>query len=277
MPRRKRLRYFLSWAGPLWTLLYLTRQVLARVVYRVNRRMMRIEEKRFLTGEMTVSAEFNTAERNALMWNRYDWTRGGEEWSEQATVQRGIDAAEWKRRLVSEALERYMPEDGALLEVGPGGGRWTELLLPRSRRLILVDVAERCLELCRERFNDDPRIQYCLVDPRSPSFIRSTAVPDDSVDGVWSYDAFVHINPTDIATYLGDFARILRPGGIGVIHHTGRSPNDWDYAEAFRSQMNARFFARLLDQRGLEIIEQTDALVHKPGDVITVFRKPALS
>jgi hypothetical protein len=60
-----------------WTLLYLARQILARVVYRLNRRMMHVEERRFLTGEMTVSAEFNTAERNSTMRNQYDWSRRG--------------------------------------------------------------------------------------------------------------------------------------------------------------------------------------------------------
>ena len=59
MARGARLRYLLGWAGPVWTLLYLVRQALARVVYRLNRRMMRIEERRFLTGEMTVSAEMS--------------------------------------------------------------------------------------------------------------------------------------------------------------------------------------------------------------------------
>lgn len=274
MSRRARFRYLVKWAGATWTLLHMTRQLLVRAVDRVNRWMMRIDEQRFLTGEMTVSAEFNTADRNSVMWNQYDWTRLGEEWSEQAMVQRGIDSQQWKRRLVSEMLERYIPENGTLLHVGPGGGRWTEFLLPR-RTPCLVEVAERCLEICRDRFDSDPRVQYCLVASGPDSFITREAAPDASVDAIWSYDAFVHISPTDIAKYLGDFARIVRPGGICVIHRTGRSPSDSDYEEAFRSQMNASFFAYLLARYGFELMEQNDALVHKPGDVISVFRRAA--
>lgn len=274
MSRPRRLAYLVRWAGVGWLGLYLVRQTLTRVLFRIHRRMMRIEEHRFLTGEMTVSGQFNTAQQNSAMWDQYDWQRLGEEWTEQAHVQRGFDAEEWKARLIRERLERYMPSDGTLLEVGPGGGRWTESLLARSRSLMLVDVAAKCLSLCRERFHADPRLRFHLVDPTRPEFIDASVVPDESVDGIWSYDVFVHINPTDISKYLRDFRRILRPGAAAVIHHTGRTPSDWDYKEAFRSQMNAEFFAHLARQAGLQVLDQSEALVHKPGDIITVLQKP---
>jgi ubiquinone/menaquinone biosynthesis C-methylase UbiE len=274
MSRRGRLAYLVRWAGPRWLALYVVRQAMSRALFRIHRWMMRIEERRFLTGEMTVSGQFNTARQNATMWNQYNWQRLGEEWTDQAQVQRGFDAEEWKGRVIRELLERYMPRDGTLLEVGPGGGRWTASLLSRSRALILVDVAEKCLNVCRDRFQADARLRYHLVDPTQPEFISAAAVPDDSVDGIWSYDVFVHINPTDIATYLRDFRRILRAGSVAVIHHTGRTPSDWDYNEAFRSQMNAKFFAHLAREAGLQVLDQSEALVHKPGDVITVLQKP---
>lgn len=275
MSRPRRLAYLLRWAGAGWLALYVVRQGLSRVLFRLNRWMMRIEERRFLTGEMTVSGQFNTARENSSMWNQYDWQCLGEEWTEQASVQRGFDAEEWKGRVIRELLERYMPNDGTLLEIGPGGGRWTESLVARSRSLILVDVAEKCLALCRERFNADPRLRFHLVDPTRPQFIDATVAPDETIDGIWSYDVFVHINPTDIGKYLKDFHRILRPGAAAVIHHTGRTPSDWDYNEAFRSQMNVEFFAHLARQAGLEVLDQSEALVHKPGDAITVLQKPA--
>lgn len=275
MSRPRRLAYLARWAGTGWLALYIVRQLVSRAQFRINRWMMRIEERRFLTGEMTVSGQFNTGRQNSTMWNQYDWGRLGEEWTEQAHVQRGFDAEEWKAKVIRERLERYMPRDGTLLEVGPGGGRWTEALLARSRALILVDLAETCLSLCRQRFNADPRLRFHLVEPSGAEFINATVVPDESVDGIWSYDVFVHVNPTDIGKYLRDFHRILRPGAVAVIHHTGRTPSDWDYNEAFRSQMNVEFFAHLARQAGLDVVDQSEALVHKPGDAITVLQKPA--
>ena len=59
-----------------------------------------------------------------------------------------------------------------------------------------------------------------LVD--SPSLAD---VAPNSVDFVWSFDAFMHIAAADTASYLREFARVMRPGAVGVIHHPrqGRS------------------------------------------------------
>jgi ubiquinone/menaquinone biosynthesis C-methylase UbiE len=254
--------------------LYIFRQMLARLLFRVHRRMMRAEESRFLVGPLTISSQFNSRQRNAEMWNRHDWSRRGEEWTDNVRDHRGLDPEQWKQRLVRECLQRFMPASSVILEVGPGGGRWTEYLLLRARRLILVDVAERCLELCRERFDNDPRLSYVHAEADPVAFIPPSSVSDGSVDAIWSYDAFVHINPTDTTQYLREFRRVLRPGGIAVIHHVGQTPTEWDYAEAFRAQMNAKFFAHLLQQQGLQLIEQNADLPHKPGDVISVFTRP---
>lgn len=274
MSRGARLRYFLRWAGAEWTALYAARQALSRVLFRLNRRMMRLEEQRFLTGELTVSASFNTADRNAAMWNNYDWSQMGEEWSEHALGYKGFEPREWKRRIVAEVIEKYMPSDSVVLEVGPGGGRWTEHLLARNNRVVLVDVAERCLELCRARFDNDPRLSYCLVREGEGDFIGSDRVADRSIDAIWSYDAFVHINPTDTERYIREFHRIMRPGAIAVIHHVGRSPSEGEYREQFRAQMNARFFTHLLAENQLQLIQQSEELAHRDGDVITVFTRP---
>ena len=71
-------------------------------------------------------------------------------------------SSEWKRALIDDVLVRWIPAGAVVLEIGPGAGRWSEFLLERAFRLVLVDVSERPLELCRERFNDDARIQYIL-------------------------------------------------------------------------------------------------------------------
>jgi ubiquinone/menaquinone biosynthesis C-methylase UbiE len=273
MSRAARFRYFLRWAGAEWTGLYLVRQGLSRVLFRLNRRMMRLEEQRFLTGDLTVSASFNTADRNAAMWNSYDWSQMGEEWSEHALGYKGFEPREWKQRVIAELIDKHIPTDGVVLEVGPGGGRWTEHLLDRNNRVVLVDVAERCLALCRSRFNSDPRLSYCLVREGESDFIGSDRVPDRSIDAIWSYDAFVHINPTDTERYIREFQRIMRPGAVAVIHHVGRSPSEGEYKQQFRAQMNARFFAHLLAENQLQLVEQSEELAHREGDVITVFTR----
>jgi ubiquinone/menaquinone biosynthesis C-methylase UbiE len=265
----RHLPSLVRWAGPEWTAWYLARRAIQRVAQTIGRRMMRIEADRCLVGGRTVSAEFNTAMRNRERWDAYDWKAGlGEEWTADVGKHRGLEPEQWKAMLVSECLERYMPRGGTILEIGPGAGRWTEYLLPRADRVILADIAPSCLDICRERFGDDAKLHYLVVDPER-DFLGD--IPDHSVDAVWSYDVFVHINATDTDRYLREIRRVLVPGGSAVIHHTGITPTSEDYEVRFRAQMNAGFFAKLVARNGLILVTQNSALTHHPSDTITVF------
>lgn len=86
-------------------------------------------------------------------WSACDWIGLGEEWTA---------SPEWKQELIKDAVARWIPEGRVVLEIGPGAGRWLEVLAARASRLVLVDVSERPLELCQERFNGDTRIEYVL-------------------------------------------------------------------------------------------------------------------
>ena len=232
--------------------------------------MIRLEKRKFITGEGTLSSQDNTVRQNQQGWDEYDWSKSGEEWTEDVQRYRGIDAAEWKRRLVEGVLLERIPEGGATIEVGPGAGRWTEFLQPRSKRLFLVDVSQKCLDLCRERFGACDNLEYHRLDDQRLGFAA-----DKSIDSIWSYDVFVHINPTDTERYFVEFARVLRPGGVGVIHHPGDEMNDETREEGWRSHLQGRFVAHLVEKLGMEILEQNSEFPHHPGDLITVFRQPA--
>ena len=57
--------------------------------------------------------------------------------------------------------------------------------------------------------------------------------PDASIDRIWSFDVFVHIQAIDIEAYVAQFARILRPGGTALIHHS----KSGTFARGWRSDM----------------------------------------
>jgi ubiquinone/menaquinone biosynthesis C-methylase UbiE len=223
--------------------------------------LLRIEGTRGVLGPAHRAHQDHSADRNREAWSSWDWRDRGEEW----TI-----SEEWKHALVSEILRPTMPEGGTLLEIGPGAGRWTEFLLESAQRVILVDVSARVLDLCRDRFGENESLSYVLGDGST-----LPGVGDESVDGVWSFDAFVHIGPLDLASYLSEIERVLRPGGVGVIHHSSRRD-----LKSWRSPMSARLFANLARERGLAVERQFDSWgdgrydVRKDRDVITVVRKP---
>jgi SAM-dependent methyltransferase len=206
----------------------------------------------------------NSAGLNKLIWEAWDWTAEGEEWT---------PSPEWKESVLSRILRKHMPAGGALVEIGPGGGRWTETLLQIADRLVAVDISAECLRVCAERFGNSGKIEFVLTPGNT-----LPGIADGSVDAIWSFDVFVHINRREVEGYAAEFARVLRPGGTGVLHHgtVGGKNGGW------RSDMTAEGMVDCLRGAGLEVVEQfrewTDGgREYQAGlydDAITVFRKP---
>jgi ubiquinone/menaquinone biosynthesis C-methylase UbiE len=227
--------------------------------------MLALERARYLSGPGTISSVTNSIEENRALWDRFDWTARGEEWTRRAASLKGLEPDAWKAT-IAELIQREVPPRSVVLEVGPGAGRWTEMLRSRASHLVLVDISATCLDLCRDRFGVGADIEYHLHDGQSPLDVRA-----ETVDVIWSYDVFVHINPNDVDAYLAEFARILKPGGRGVVHHSG----GYDSLH-FRAPMSREWFAALVRRNGLDVESQDAELAHEPGDIVTFIRKPGV-
>ncbi|HEY0515673.1 MAG TPA: hypothetical protein VGD00_01015, partial [Solirubrobacteraceae bacterium] len=107
---------------------------LRRVRWRLEDRRLEREQRLGVLGSAHLSWDGNSSQENRRRWSGWDWSGGGEEWSA---------SEEWKRALIDDVLERWIPQGTAVLEIGPGAGRWTEALLRRCSRLTVVDVSER--------------------------------------------------------------------------------------------------------------------------------------
>jgi SAM-dependent methyltransferase len=158
-----------------------------------------------------------TVNENRQIWQeQYDWSRRGDEWSQ---VWGGEDA-QWFW-VILPRIQAFLthddgsPKDQTILEIGPGFGRWTKYLKGLSTRLILVDLAPKCIEACRLRFASDSHIEYLINDGRSLA-----AVPDGAVDFIFSMDSLVHAEEDAIDAYLVQIATKLRHNGIGFVHHS---------------------------------------------------------
>jgi ubiquinone/menaquinone biosynthesis C-methylase UbiE len=209
----------------------------------------------------------NTIENNLQMWSDWDWSNYGEEWSNNL---------EWKNSLIERVFKPNVPVDSRILEIGPGAGRWTEHLVKRARLLTLVDLTPKCIELCKERFSEFNNIEYFINDGKDLSFISS-----ESIDCIWSWDVFVHIQSGDIRDYILQFARVLAPGGRGIIHHSKRGKSDIGW----RSDMTAEKMKTYCEEFGLKVIKQFDSWdngrfviwpklpAEKGPDIISVFIK----
>ncbi|HZW11048.1 MAG TPA: class I SAM-dependent methyltransferase [Phycisphaerales bacterium] len=149
-----------------------------------------------------------TAEQNRRMWSRYDWSLAGEEW----TVGFGGPEMAWLF-CIRPRIETLAPA-GHVLEIGPGHGVWTQFLRPLCRRMTLVDVTERCVEACRERFGRRG-MRYIHNDGKSLA-----GVTDGSVDLAFSFNSLVHADHDAMRGYVRELARVLRPGAYAFLHHS---------------------------------------------------------
>lgn len=178
-------------------------------------------------------------EENYEYWNHsYDWScYHGDGWS----ARWGGPTAQW-RWCVYPRVRQHLPA-GVILEVGPGYGRWTQFLLDHCQELIIVDIAERCIHACKQRFEDSHQIRFCVGNGYSLDFLE-----DSSVDFIFSFESLVHTEIEILGSYLKEFSRVLRPGGSGFVHHSnlGSYENYFSRLDALPISLS-----RLLRLRGL--------------------------
>ncbi|MCA9404032.1 MAG: class I SAM-dependent methyltransferase [Candidatus Omnitrophica bacterium] len=150
-----------------------------------------------------------TIDENKKNWEDYHWDTQGDKWSEAW----GTVDMQWYGTLLPR-LHQFVPA-GTILEIAPGYGRWTHYLKDNCDQLIIVDLVQKCIDFCKERFAQSNHISYHTNDGKSLSM-----VPDGSVDLVFSFDSLVHVEEDVIRDYLKEFARVLKPDGFGFIHHS---------------------------------------------------------
>jgi ubiquinone/menaquinone biosynthesis C-methylase UbiE len=227
-------------------------------------RLLRIEGERGVLGPAHREYVGHSVGENRDTWGTgYEWRSDAEDWTW---------SQEWKDAMVEELLRPTMSGAAVLLEIGPGGGRWSKHLIGLTDELILVDITDRTLALCQQRLGEDGNLR--LIQNHGGDL---PGVDDASVDRVWSFDVFVHIAPTDLASYLLEIARVLRPGGVAVIHHAGAS-RPLPHQLGWRSPMTAKLFANLATEAGLDVQRQLTTWPRSElplafGDVITVLLK----
>ena len=243
--------------GPAWTFQFGAYYLASAIADRAHARMHRLRTSRNLPG-------LNSAALNREIWDGWDWNSGGEEWTASEA---------WKASLVQHVLRANIQPGSRVLEIGPGAGRWTEVLAAVAGHLTAVDISRECIEICRQKFAASANAEFHVTDGASLPFVEAA-----SIDAIWSFDVFVHINARETGGYLEEFGRVLRPGGRGVIHHgsAGGRLGGW------RSDVTAEVFRELLKSAGLTLVAEfdrwqddgRDVEVSCYGDLVTVFEKP---
>ena len=138
----------------------------------------------------------------------------GDEWNQPEIMGIDVPAEEVVSYLDEKVFTPFLGNCEVLLEIGSGGGRFTEILLPKCNKLIAADTSSTMIELLQKRFSPCDKINYLLLDGQGLNLI-----PDKSIDAAFSYGVFVHLQHWDIYNYLSELYRVLKPGGKVIIQH----------------------------------------------------------
>jgi SAM-dependent methyltransferase len=95
------------------------------------------------------------------------------------------------------------------LEIGCAVGSFTEVLAPRCRELVAVDISENAVRIARGRL---ARYAHVSCERRT----LPTEYPDGRFDLVIASDVFYYWTPEDVISTLNAVEQSLTPGGVFV-------------------------------------------------------------
>lgn len=120
-------------------------------------------------------------------------------------------------------------------------------------RLTLMDIHDANLDFCRNRLR-----AYAFVRYVKGNGYNFEPVEPESKTAIYCYDSMVHFSPDIVESYLKDTARILRPGGMGLFHHSNYpAPMDQHYGRnpQARNHMTKKLFETYAKRAGLTVRE----------------------
>jgi ubiquinone/menaquinone biosynthesis C-methylase UbiE len=141
-----------------------------------------------------------------------------------------------------------------VIELACGRGRHVPHYIDKSGEITLVDILDKNINYCKDRFKSEDKIKYYKNNGFDLRELES-----DCYTALFSYDAMVHFEMMDIYSYLNDIYRVLKNGAKVLIHHSNYGD---DYKASFengpggRSYMTKDCFAYLAYRAGFEVIEQ---------------------
>ncbi len=102
-----------------------------------------------------------------------------------------------------------------VLELAPGHGRMTQIMLEKAEKVYAVDPLQENIDFCANRFAGNAKVTLVRNDG-----VTLEAIPDASVTFMFCWDSMVHFDSDVVRNYLREAARVLKPGGFFFTHHS---------------------------------------------------------
>ena len=194
-------------------------------------------------------------------FDRVEWNRVSCAWHHIDGMENYFDIAEstssmnvfWNKESVIYKMFCKLDLDN-VIELAVGRGRHVQMYEAKANHIVLVDILQKNIDFCKERFKGNEKIAYYCNNGYNLNELN-----DNEYSALFTYDAMVHFEMMDVFEYLKDIHRVLRKGGMALFHH---SNNTSDYKNSFynaasgRNYMSKDLFAYLAYRAGFEVLEQ---------------------
>jgi ubiquinone/menaquinone biosynthesis C-methylase UbiE len=124
-----------------------------------------------------------------------------------------------RRELSEKLLSRFFQPHMTVLDFGCGPGFLAKETSRRVARVVASDVS-RGVIACAKQLNPAPNLTYVT---NGVADLRR--VPDASIDLIYSFAVLQHLCKRQTRAFAGEFARVLKPGGMGLCHTILRDPS----------------------------------------------------
>jgi ubiquinone/menaquinone biosynthesis C-methylase UbiE len=152
-------------------------------------------------------------------------------------------------RLLRDFMELLAP-GAKILDAGCGAGIPIAQMLAEKFDVVGVDFSEAQIELAKKNI---PNAQFISAD------MTQLDLPDESVDGICSYYAIIHIPREEHESLIGNFHRMLKRSGIvllclGAENLVDDIDENYLGARMYWSHYDAKTYIEILKRIGFSII-----------------------
>lgn len=162
-----------------------------------------------------------------------------------ADVEAGLDLA------MLEDFAARVRGRGRVLDAGCGPGRMTRYLADRGVDMFGVDLSPEMVRIARDRH---PDLAF------AEGSIDALDVAPDSVAGVLAWYSIIHTPPADLPTVVGEFLRVLEPGGWLLTGcQSGAGPRHLAHAYGHDLDLTAHLYTA---EHVAGVIEDLGGVVH---------------
>lgn len=143
-------------------------------------------------------------------------------------------------------LQRRALTRPVVVEIGPGGGRWTRYIKPHVERVYAVDYhAELLAELGKN-------VRGERLVPIKNNGDDFPGIPEGTIDFIFSFGTFVHLDFDIIEKYIVNLKPLLKPTSNVVIQYSDMTKPRAQMTKAFSDNRPSRMLP-MIERHGYAI------------------------